>query len=161
MKHAELDFRFVRHLLSSLNEIGPYQFYIDARDKKSFEINLAGSIVVVEDAESALISLMFATKRLGVADDVKRIMNGYRNRQGHSLSLSDISGLERLLRIAPAGEQPAEAAPVWEQPPQRRRSQHHGKRQPYRGNKAVEEKKSNPKFNDVDKQLADAFSQFG
>ena len=160
MKHAELDFRFVRHLLSSLNEIGPYQFYIDARDKKSFEINLAGSIIVVEDAESALISLMFATKRLGLADDVKRIMNGYRNRQGHSLSLSDISGLERLLRIAQAGEQ-TEAAPVWEQPKQRRRSQHHGKRQPYRGNKPAEEKKSSPKFNDVDKQLADALSQFG
>ncbi len=160
MKHAELDFRFVRHLLSSLNEIGPYQFYIDARDKKSFEINLAGSIIVVEDAESALISLMFATKRLGLADDVKRIMNGYRNRQGHSLSLSDISGLERLLRIAQAGEQ-AETAPVWEQPQQRRRSRHHGKRQPYRGNKPAEEKKSNPKFNDVDKQLADALSQFG
>ncbi|GAA4650126.1 hypothetical protein GCM10023116_24090 [Kistimonas scapharcae] len=160
MKYAELDFRFVRHLLSSLNEIGPYQFYIDARDKKSFEINLAGSIVVVEDAESALISLMFATKRLGLADDVKRIMNGYRNRQGHSLSLSDISGLERLLRIAPAGEQ-AETSPAWEQKPQRRRSHHHGKRQPYRGNKAADESKSSPKFNDVDKQLADALSQFG
>ena len=66
MKHAELDFRFVKDLLSHLNDIGPYQFYIDRPDYKTTEINLAGSTVSVEDAESALISIMFCHKAFGV-----------------------------------------------------------------------------------------------
>lgn len=157
MKHAELNFRFVRHLLSSLNEISLYQFYIDAGNKKSFEVNLAGSVVVVEDAESALISLMFATKRLGLADDVKNIVHSYRDRHGCSLALADINGLERLLRIGAGGEQ-ADHPPVREM---QRRRYSRGRHQAYRGNKAPEEKKSSLKFNDVERQLADALSKMG
>ena len=120
MKYAELDFRFVRDLLSHLNDIGPYQFYVDRPDYKTMEINLAGSTVSVDDVESALISIMFATKRLGLADDTKRFLNGYRNRRGLSLALSDIGSLERLLTIPGGTEtETKESEPVWEQPQRR------------------------------------------
>ncbi|WP_330925346.1 hypothetical protein [Candidatus Sororendozoicomonas aggregata] len=126
MKNAELDFRFVRDLLSHLNTIGPYQFYIDRPDHKIIEINLAGSTVSVEDVESALISIMFATKRLGLADDTKRFLNGYRNRRGLSLSLSDIGSLERLLMISGPDEAEAKNSELaWEQPQRRKNHQPH------------------------------------
>lgn len=119
MKYATLDFRFIRDLLSNLNEISPYQFYIDRRDNKTFEINLAGSVVTVEDAEAALISIMFSAKRLGLDNDTKRFLNGYRNRKGLTLSLADISSLERLLTISPGkGQQEEESS--WEKPQRRR-----------------------------------------
>ena len=119
MKYAELDFRFIRDLLANLNEMGLYKFYLDRRDNRIFEINLAGSVVAVDDAESALISIMFSTKRLGLAEDAKRFLNGYRNRKGLSLSLVDISSLERLLHISSGGEEISQV-PVWEKPQRRR-----------------------------------------
>ncbi len=186
MKHAELDYRFIRDLLSYLNEIGPYQFYIDRRDSKIFEINLAGSVVTVEDSEAALISIMFSAKRLGLAEDSKRFLNSYRNRKGLSLSLADIGSLERLLHISPGGET-QETAPAWDQQPKRRnrynngyqrgnRNQNgyprrHGSGNNYRNNGApahqqnkVKEKTDNPftrEFDDADKQLQDALRLLG
>ncbi|WP_263078491.1 hypothetical protein [Endozoicomonas sp. Mp262] len=183
MKYAELDFRFIRDLLSNLNEISPYQFYIDRRDNKTFEINLAGSTVAVEDAESALISIMFSAKRLGLENDTKRFMNGYRNRKGLTLSLADIGSLERLLHISPGRSQ--EEEPVWEQPQRRRQTRYannrssrndryHGGRQTRYGGQydqrsrssqnRTPEKPDSPftrEFDDADKQLQDALSLLG
>ncbi|PJE79306.1 hypothetical protein CI610_01719 [invertebrate metagenome] len=99
MSYAELDFRFVRDLLTALNEISPLTFYIESHHDKTIELHLAGTVVNVNDAESALISLMFAVRRYGLADDVKRFVNGYINRKGLRLSLVDISSLERLLSL--------------------------------------------------------------
>ncbi|MDP0562447.1 MAG: hypothetical protein QS721_09055 [Candidatus Endonucleobacter sp. (ex Gigantidas childressi)] len=113
--------------MSNLSEISPYQFYVDRRDHKSFEINLAGSVVAVEDAESALISIMFSLQRLRLADDAKRFLNSYRNRKGLSLSLADISSLERLLHISLNGKSKPPEESMWEKP-QRRRYRPQGNR---------------------------------
>ena len=100
MNNTTLDIKFLRDLLAHLSEVSPYQFYLDrASGQKVFEVNMAGSVVRVEDVESALISLMFSAKRLSLDDDVRRFIQSYRDRKGRTLALTDISSLERLLRI--------------------------------------------------------------
>ncbi|MDP0589178.1 MAG: hypothetical protein QS748_08280 [Candidatus Endonucleobacter bathymodioli] len=186
MKYAELDFRFIRGLLSNLSEISPYQFYVDRRDNKSFEINLAGSVVAVEDAESALISIMFSLQRLRLADDAKRFLNSYRNRKGLSLSLSDISSLERLLHISLNKQSKLQQEEsTWEKPKRRRYHQQCNKNQQAnnyssykyknnysksqhsntQGHKNISKERSDTSFSreysDADKQLQKALSLLG
>ena len=100
MIYAALDFKFLKSILAHLSEISEYQFYLDRnRNEKRFEINLAGTVVIAEDVEAALISLMFSAKRLFLEDDIRRFIQSYRDHKGKTLSLGDLSSLERLLRI--------------------------------------------------------------
>ncbi|MDD7805707.1 MAG: hypothetical protein PUP46_09160 [Endozoicomonas sp. (ex Botrylloides leachii)] len=175
MKNATLDFRFVRDLLSNLNEISSYQFYLDRQTTKTVEINLAGSVVTVEDVESGLISIMLSIKRLGLAEDAKRFINGYRNRKGLSLALSDIGSLERLLSMPSAADKNNYSESMWEQPQPRRTN--HNKQTRYNTshrhrltakpkkqhliNKNKPVKTFANEYGDADKQLQDALRLLG
>lgn len=171
MNHVALDIKFLRNLLCYLGEISPYQFYLDRKaGKKGFDVYIAGSLISVENVDSALVSLIFGANRLHLGSDIRRFIQNYRDNKGRMLALSDISSLERLIRISESKEKRNYDI---EAPPQKLVRVNHSKKGIYRhhsSHRRMQKRAATPastsgssaaNFDALERQLGDALNRLG